>query len=327
MGHGHAHHHGGGHGGGHGGHRHGAHGHGHGGHHGHAPTDFGRRFQIAIGLNVAIVIVQAVYGTLANSMALLADAGHNLSDVLGLIVAYAATRLAARPATSRFTYGLGSSSILAALFNACFLLLAVGALSWEAIRRLADPQPMQEVTVMVVAGIGMVLNGFTAWLFASGGKSDINLRGAFLHMAADAAVSAGVIVAALLVLLTGWVWLDPLTSLAINAVILAGTWSLLRQSLSMSLAAVPPGIDYAAVRDYLAGLPGVSGLHDLHVWPLSTTETALTVHLVMPEGHPGDGGMAEIAGTLAGRFSIDHPTLQVETGQGATCALALRHAV
>ena len=311
-------------------HSHAGHGHSHAGHahgpgHSHAPANFGRAFQVGIALNIAIVVVQGVYGWLANSVALMADAGHNLSDVLGLVVAYAATVLAARKPSTRFTYGLGKSSILAALFNATFLLVAVGALSWEAIARLREPQPVAGVTVMVVAAIGMVLNGFTAWLFASGGRTDLNLRGAYLHMAADAAVSAGVVLSGLVILVTGWLWLDPVASLAINAVIVWGTWGLLRESLMLSLAAVPPGIDIAAVRSFLTGLPGVDRLHDLHVWPLSTTETALTAHLVMPDGPPGDAFLMDAAAELKARFATGHVTLQVETGRDTVCALALTH--
>lgn len=301
--------------------------HSHGGlGHAHAPTDFGTRFKVAIALNIAIVVLQAVYGWLANSVALLADAGHNLSDVLGLVVAYGATLLAARPASRRFTYGLGGSSIVAAFLNGAFLLLAVGALSWEAIHRLSNPQPVAEVTVMVVAAIGMVLNGFTAWLFMAGSQQDINIRGAYLHMAADSAVSAGVIVAALVIWFTGWLWLDPATSLLINAVILWGAWRLIRDSLVLSLGAVPPEVDYGAVHAYLSRLEGVGAMHDLHVWPLSTTETALTVHLVMPQGHPGDAFLAEIAASLQERFAIGHATVQIETGDGPPCPLVLKHA-
>ena len=301
------------------------HGHPHGIGHSHAPASFGRAFKIGIALNVAIVVVQAVFGWSANSVALLADAGHNLSDVLGLVTAYAAILLAARKPSARFTYGLGQSSILAALFNAVFLLVAIGALSWEAVGRLRNPQPVAEITVMIVAACGMVLNGFTAWLFASGGKHDINVRGAFLHMAADAMVSAGVVLSGLLMLATGWIWLDPLVSLAINAVIVWGTWSLLRQSLHLSMAAVPPTIDYASVKVFLLERPGVRGLHDLHIWPLSTTETALTAHLTMPDGPPAGGFLRQTAAELKTRFGIAHVTLQVEMGDDTWCDLALTH--
>ena len=304
----------------HGAHDHGAHGHAPLGHH-HAPADFGRAFAIGIALNVAIVVLQAGYGIAGNSVALLADAGHNLSDVLGLAVAWLAARLARRPPSARFTYGLKGSSILAALFNAVFLLVAIGALSWEAVRRLAAPEPVAGATVMVVAAVGLVLNAFTAWLFAGGRHGDINLRGAFLHMAADAAVSAGVVAAGLAILLTGWLWLDPVVSLAINAVIVWSTWSLLREGVTMSLAAVPRGVDLGAVRRCLAEPPGVAALHDLHVWPMSTTETALTAHLVMPGGHPGDAALLGLAETVRARFGIGHVTLQVETDPATACPL------
>lgn len=307
----------------HDGHHHGhahAHGHSHGSGHVHAPASFGRAFAIGITLNVGIVVLQGVFGWLSNSVALIADAGHNLSDVLGLVVAWVATLLARRPPNSRYTYGLGSSSILAALFNGVFLLVAIGALSWEAIRRLAHPEPVAEVTVMVVAAIGMVLNGFTAWLFAGGGR-DVNIRGAYLHMLADAAVSAGVVAAGFAILMTGWAWLDPLVSLAINAVIVYGTWGLLRDSAALSLDAVPDGIDPVKVRDRLLAAPGVTRLHDLHIWPISTTETALTAHLVMPGGHPDDAFLMGTAEALKRDFAIGHVTLQVETGETTVCAL------
>ena len=327
--------------GGHGGHgAHGSHGDhgGHGGHGGHgahgghggiatAPDDLGWRFKLAIGLNLLIVVGQGLFGWWAQSMALIADAGHNLSDVLGLVVAYAAVLLSRRKPTSRYTYGLGHSSIVAALFNAAFLLVAVGALSWEAIERLRNPPPVQGGVVMVVAAIALVLNGFTAWLFMSGSKNDLNLRGAFLHMTADAAVSAGVVVSGLVIILTGWLWLDPVASLVINAVIVWGTWSLLRQSLAMSLAGVPEGIDYDEVDAYLRGRPGVANLHDLHIWPLSTTRTALTAHLVLPAGHPGDTFLLETASELKARFSIEHATLQIEIELDTRCELALGHRV
>ena len=305
------------------------HGHGHGGHrHGHdaaghapAPAEFGRAFAIGTALNVALVVLQAVYGYLGNSVALLADAGHNLSDVLGLVVAWAAATLAKRPPSGRYTYGLKGTSILAALFNAVFLLVAIGALSWEAAQRLVRPEPVAGATVMAVAAVGIVVNGATAWLFASGREGDLNVRGAFLHMAADAAVSAGVVVAGLIILLTGWLWLDPVASLAINGLIVWGTWGLLRDSMALSLGAVPAHIELAAVRELLVRRPGVAAVHDLHVWAMSTTETALSAHLVMPDGHPGDAFLMEAAGQLAARFGIGHTTLQVETSLEAGCPL------
>jgi cobalt-zinc-cadmium efflux system protein len=295
--------------------------------HGHAPDSFGMAFALGIVLNIAFVLVEAGYGIASNSMALIADAGHNLSDVLGLAVAWTASVLVKRPPNKKYTYGLRSSSILAALFNAVFLLVAVGAIAWEAAQRLVYPAPVAGKTVMIVAAIGILINGFTAWLFASGAKADINIRGAFLHMAADATVSAGVVVAALVLLITGWLWLDPLVSLVIVGVIVWGTWGLLRDSLAMSLGAVPPGVESKAVQDYLENLPGVASLHDLHIWSMSTTETALTAHLVMPTGHPGDTFLIETCHTLAQRFNIGHATLQVETGEEVTCALAPEHVV
>lgn len=301
-----------------------AHDHAHG--HVHAPASYGFAFALATGLNVAFVVVEAVFGVLANSTALVADAGHNLSDVLGLVVAWGAAVLSRRAPSGRYTYGLRGSSILAALFNAVFLLVAVGAIAWEAVHRMLAPQPVAGITVMVVAGIGIAINGATAALFASGRSRDINIKGAFLHMAADAAVSAGVVIGGGMILLTGWLWIDPALSLAICLVIVGSTWSLLRDAVKMSLAAVPAGIDADAVRAFLAQRPGVAALHDLHIWPMSTTESALTCHLVMPGGHPGDGFLAETAQGLAHRFGIGHATLQIELGPAA-CALAPDHVV
>lgn len=298
------------------------HDHAHGAGHVHAPANLGKAFAIGIALNAGFVLIEAAYGFLANSVALLADAGHNLGDVLGLVVAWLASHLVRRAPTDRFTYGLRASSILAALFNAVFLLVTVGALSWEAIQRLGSPEPVAEKTVMVVAAVGIAINGLTAWLFASGRREDINLRGAFLHMASDALVSAGVVVAGLVILLAGWLWLDPVVSLAINGAIVWGAWSLLREGLGMSMAAVPSRIDPAAVRAFLAGQPGVTSLHDLHIWPMSTTETALTCHLVMTDGHPGDAFLHATAATLRERFGINHPTIQIETDPQTACALA-----
>jgi cobalt-zinc-cadmium efflux system protein len=307
----------------HAGHSHGAHEHvhGHGGH-AHAPKNFGPAFVIGIGLNIAFVVIEAVFGWLGNSVALLADAGHNLSDVLGLVIAFVATLLAARLPSARFTYGLRGSSILAALFNGVLLLVAVGGIGWEAVIRLMHPEPAASLTVIAVAAAGIVVNGATAWLFVSGSKGDINVRGAFLHMAADAGVSAAVVVAGLLMLMTGWLWLDPVASLLVCAVIVWTTWSLLRDALAMSVDAVPAGIDPVAVRTYLCTLPGVDTLHDLHIWPMSTTEVALTAHLVMSRGHPGDAFLHDVAETLKHRFNIAHPTLQIEVDPHNACELA-----
>jgi cobalt-zinc-cadmium efflux system protein len=303
------------------------HGHEHGHGHVHAPASFGKAFAIGVALNSGFVLVEVGYGLLGNSVALLSDAGHNLGDVLGLVVAWAASVLGRRAPTVRYTYGMRGSSILAALFNAVFLLIIVGALSWEALQRLGEPQTVAGKTVMIVAAVGVLINGATAWLFAAGRKGDINLRGAFIHMASDALVSAGVVAAGLVILLTGWLWLDPLVSLAINAVIVWGAWGLLRDSLGMSLAAVPPHIDPNELRRFLEGQEGVASIHDLHVWPMSTTEVALTCHLVMPSGHPGDEFLQRLAKDLAESFRIDHPTMQIEIDRNAACALAPDHVV
>ena len=296
------------------------HNQGHSHDHNHAPADFGRAFAIGIALNLGFVAIEAGYGFFANSLALLADAGHNLSDVLGLAIAWGAASLSKRRPTHRFTYGLRGSSILAALFNAVLLLLAAGAIGVEAVRRFGDPQPVAGTTVMVVAAIGIGVNAVTAWLFASGRKGDINVRGAWLHMMADAVVSVGVVAAGLLIRTTGWNWLDPVTSLAIVAVIVWSTWGLLRDSVAMSLDAVPPGIDRHAVEQHLAGLPGVERMHDLHIWPISTTEIALTAHLVRPEGSLDDAFLHDAAASLRARFGIGHATLQIERRAGA-CVL------
>lgn len=312
--HGHVHHHG------HDAHNY--HDHDHSLGHAHAPVDFGRAFAIGVGLNVAIVVVQVVYGIAANSMALLADAGHNLSDVFGLLLAWGASVLVKRAPTQRFTYGLGNSSILAALGNAIFLLVACGGIAWEAIQRFHTPEPVAGFTVMIVAALGIVINGLTAWLFVSGQKDDINIRGAFLHMVGDAAISFGVVVAGAMTLLTGWYWLDPAVSLGIVALIVWSTWGMLRQSIDMALHGVPRGIDVGKVRAFLLALPGVRALHDLHIWPTSTTETALTCHLVMPGGHPGDAFMLNTAATLKDQFRIGHSTLQIELSEDCACALA-----
>ncbi|MHB9004832.1 MAG: cation diffusion facilitator family transporter [Coriobacteriia bacterium] len=309
-------------------HDHGGHSHSGGHHHHSAPNNHGRAFGIAIALNTAFVVVEFAYGFIANSTALMADAGHNLSDVLGLLLAWGATILARKVPCERFTYGLRSTSILAALANAMFLLVACGAIAWEAIQRFSQPPVVAGLTVTLVAGIGIVINGLSAWLFVKGSKGDLNIRGAYLHMAADAAISLGVAVAGLAMMFTGWYWLDPVISLVIVAVIVIGTWGLLRESVQLALNAVPPHIDVSAVGAYLRQCPGVSDIHDLHIWGMSTTESALTVHLVMPEGYPSDAFMDDIMRTLKERFSVQHSTLQVE--QGTTdhaCALQPGRAV
>ena len=295
----------------HGGHAHGDHGHSH----AHAPTDFGSAFLIGVVLNTGFVIVEAAYGLISGSMALVADAGHNLSDVLSLLLAWGASVAARRPASDRYTYGLKSSTILAALANAGLLLVAIGAIVFETINRMAEPPAVQGETMAIVAGIGIVVNTATALLFMRGRHGDLNIRGAFLHMAADALVSLGVVIAGLAIMATGALWIDPVVSLLIVAVIAWGTWGLLKDSVAMSLLAVPKGIDEKAVRAYLAGLPGVVAVHDLHIWPMSTTETALTAHLVMPGGHPGDGFLREVADELSHHHRIGHATVQVELSQ------------
>lgn len=294
-----------------------SHGHSHG--HSHALGSHGRAFALGIALNLAFVAVEAGVGIVAGSMALVADAGHNLSDVLALVIAWGASVLAARAPSDRFTYGFKSSTILAALANAALLMLALGAILVETLRRLADPAPVAGGLVMAVAAVGILVNAGTALLFLKGRKNDLNIRAAFLHMAADAAVSAGVVCAGLAILLTGRMWIDPLTSLAIVALIGWGTWGLLKDSLKLGLLGVPEGIDEKAVRGFLAALPGVSAVHDLHIWPMSTTETALTAHLVMPGGHPGDGFLHDLAHELEHDFAIGHATVQVE--MAAECGL------
>ena len=302
------------------------HGHGH-GHHHPAPTDAGRAFVLAIGLNIAFVAIEFFYGFIANSTALMADAGHNLSDVLGLALAWGAALLAKRAPTRNFTYGLRGTSILAALFNALLLMVACGAIAWEAVHRFAHPEPVAGTTVSIVAAIGVLINGFSAWLFMAGSKDDINVRGAYLHMAADAALSLGVVVAGLVVMYTGWAWLDPAVSLVIVVIIVAGTWSLMKESVQMALAGVPANVDAGKVNAFLAAQPGVSEVHDVHIWAMSTTETALTAHLVMPGGYPGDAAIDGIVAHLRADFSIHHCTLQVEQGttKHSSCTLHDEH--
>ncbi len=291
---------------------------GHDHHHHHAAPTQGRAFFIAVSLNVAFVIAEVVAGLLSGSMALIADAGHNLSDVLSLALAWGASVLAARPPSARFTYGLKSSSILAAIANAALLWVALGAILVETIRRFSNPAPVEGGTMIAVAAIGIAVNGLSALLFIGGRKRDLNLRAAFVHLMADAAVSAGVVLAGIAVVLTGERWIDPATSLAITAVIAAGSWGVLRDAMRMGLLGVPDGIASDEVRGFLAARPGVTAVHDLHIWPMSTTETALTAHLVMPAGHPGDAFLHALAHDLEHKFGIAHPTLQVETG--AECA-------
>jgi cobalt-zinc-cadmium efflux system protein len=295
-------------------------------HHHHAPkAGQGRTFAIAVGLNLLIVVVQAVYGFLAHSTALLADAGHNLSDVLGLLLAWGAVWLGSRKPSERYTFGLGSSSILASLANAALLLFACGAIVLEAVQRLLNPAPVAGLDVFIVATLGMVVNGFSAWLFMRGGKEDLNVRGAFLHMAGDAGISAAVAISGLVILFTGASWIDPAMSIVVVGVIVVSTWALGRDAMRLAMAAVPASVDKPGIEQYLAALPGVTDVHDLHVWALSTTENAMTAHLVMPEGHPGDVFVDGIVRTLRRDHAMHHATLQVEMGTTEhRCALGER---
>jgi cobalt-zinc-cadmium efflux system protein len=283
--------------------------------------DFNRAFAIGVALNVGYVIAQVGFGIFAHSLALLADAGHNFGDVLGLVLAWCASYLTKRPATERRTYGWRRTSIMAALVNAIVLLLTVGAITLEAVRRFARAEPVAPNIIIVVAAIGVLLNGITAWLFMRGREHDLNIRGAFVHMAADAAISAGVVIAGAAIYFTGWLWLDPLTSVIINVIIVIGTWSLLRDSFNLAMDAVPEHVDLSAVKKYLAELPNVSAVHDLHIWAMSTTQTALTAHLVMPNEPAGDRFLHDVCAHLQTAFGIEHSTIQIEQNAEA-CALA-----
>jgi cobalt-zinc-cadmium efflux system protein len=291
--------------------------------HSHGPPANNAAFAIVVVLNLGFVVAEVFYGIASHSLALISDAGHNLSDVFCLLLAWGAMRLTKAAPTARRTYGWRRSSILAALINAVILLVVVGGITVEAIRRFTRPEEVAGGTVMAVAAIGIVINGFSALLFMSGRKHDLNVKGAFLHMIGDAAVSAGVVAAAFAIKLTGWLWLDPVVSLAIGVVIVWGTWGLLRESLNLSLDAVPAGIDPNAVEHYLAKLEGVTAVHDLHIWAMSTTEVALTVHLVMNETPQDDLFLTQLSGTLRDRFGIGHATTQIECG---TCEHDCRQA-
>jgi cobalt-zinc-cadmium efflux system protein len=313
-------------------HSHGGHPHAHGGHdhahnhslghagHSHAPTTFGFAFAVGITLNSAFVLAEVVFGYLANSLALVSDALHNFADVIALLLAWGATVLSRKLPTELHTYGYRRASILAALANAGLLLLGVGAIVVEAIDRLRAPAPVVGSTVIWVAALGILINGATALLFMRGSAHDLNIRGAYLHMAADAVVSFGVVIAALVITLTGWLWIDPVTSLIVAALVLVSGWGLARDSVNLALDAVPAHIDFADVRDYLAGLDGVSDVHDLHIWAMSTSETAMTVHLVRPGGFD-DAFLHGLCEELSHRFRIAHPTIQIEASH-ETCRLA-----
>jgi cobalt-zinc-cadmium efflux system protein len=290
-------------------------------HHGdhHAPASFGRAFAIGIALNATFILAEVAAGFFADSVALLADAGHNLSDVLGLALAWAGAVMATRPRSDRFTYGLKKAPILAALFNAILLLVAIGAILLEGVRRLFHPEPSNGSVVMAVAAIGILVNGITAWLFASGRKHDLNIRGAYLHMAADAGVSLGVVFAGALILFTGLEWIDPAVSIVVALVILWGTFDLLKQSTGMSLAGVPRGISLIEVDRSLSAIEGVEALHDLHIWPMSTTENAMTVHLVVPRQEARRAVLAEARKLLHERYRLEHVTIQIDDLTGEEC--------
>lgn len=282
-----------------------------------------RAFAVGVSLNLAFVAIEVGFGLYANSLSLLADAGHNFSDVIGLLLAWGAVVLAKRAPSERYTYGLRSSTILAALANAMLLLIAVGGIAWEAAQRFAAPAAVSEWIMIWVAAVGVVINLVTALMLRHGSEGDLNMRGAFLHMLADAMVSVGVVLAGLGILWGGWLWLDPAISLLIAVVIFAGTWNLLKGSLSLALHAVPGNVQIDKVNAFLKGFPEVSEVHDLHIWGMSTTESALTVHLVMPQGHPGDVFLDHLAEDLEHHFNIHHATFQIELGQeGVVCRLA-----
>jgi cobalt-zinc-cadmium efflux system protein len=304
-------------------------GHGSQNHDRHAlSNELGVVFGISIALNLGFVLVETFFGFISHSMALLADAGHNFSDVLGLVAAWGANVLVERRPSARYTYGLRSSSILATLLNAIILLIAVGGIVVEAVQRLIAPAPVAGVTIIVVACAGVAANGVAAWLLGRRHHGDLNVQSAFAHMLADAVVSVGVALSGAVILWTGWLRVDPAVSIAVSAVIVFGTWRLLRRALDMALQAVPAGIDPAAVRLHLLQVSGVSEVHDLHIWPMSTTTTALTAHLIMPAGHPGDACLADVAASLQKRFGIEHATIQVETGDPAhPCVLVPDHVV
>lgn len=296
--------------------------------HGQEPTNYNRAFIISVALNTGFVVIEAIYGLVANSLALLADAGHNLSDVLGLLLAWGASILARRLPTARRTYGLRRSSILAALLNAILLLVASGAIAWEAIQRFLQPSPVSGATIIGVAAVGIAINAGSALMFLSDRQRDLNIRGAFLHLVADAVVSLGAVLAGIAIVATGWLWFDPVVSLIIVAVIVVGTWQLFQESINLVTDAIPAGIEPLAVRKYLTELPGVTGVHDLHIWAMSTTETALTAHLIMPAGYPGDAFLMNVNKELHDNFGIEHTTLQIETGDPSyPCPLAQENVI
>ena len=292
--------------------------------HNHTPevTNYNKAFSIGISLNIIFVIIEATYGVMADSLALIADAGHNLSDVVSLLLAWGAIYLAKKNPTLKRTYGLRKATILASLISAILLLIALGAIAWEALGRFSDPQPVDGMTVIVVAGIGVIINTVTALLFMEGQKDDLNIRGAYLHMAADAGVSVGVVIAGIAIMFTGWLWLDPVLSLLIVLVILVSTWGLLRDSINLSIDAVPNDVNVGAIKTYFLGLNNVEDIHALHVWAISTTENALTVHLLCHELPKDNSFLEEIEESLHNLFDIEHITIQMEADiEGFSCAL------
>ena len=283
-------------------------------HHTHSPESFNLAFALAVGLNLGFTVIEAVYAIMANSMSLLADAGHNLGDVLGLVLAWGANWLLTKPSSERYSYGFKRTSILAAIANALFLVAACAIITYESIAKLLNPQPVHEMTVIIVAAIGIVINLGTALLSIRGSKDDLNIKGAFLHLASDALVSVGVVIAGVIIIASGWLWVDPLAGLLIVVTILLGSWGLLRDSVNLILDAVPHDVDHKAVKTYLAQLPGVTAVHDLHIWGLSTKETALTAHLVIPDAQTDDNFLQTICHDLKRNFKINHPTIQIENG-------------
>jgi len=287
--------------------------------HTHEVKDFGKAFAIGIALNVVYIVVEVIYGLIVNSLALIADAGHNLSDVLGLVIAWVASYLVKKSATEKYTYGLKKSSVLAAFLNAMILLVAIGIIIWEAIGRFAEPQQIEGTTIMIVAGIGVVINAVTAFLFFSGRKQDLNIKGAFLHMAADAGISLGVVIVGVVLTFTNLYWLDPVVSIVIALIIFVGTWDLLKDSTSLALDAVPKDIDKKGIKDYLNSLREVENFHDLHIWAMSTTETALTVHAVAKENCRSNELINKISEALRDKFNIVHTTIQIEEPGDKDC--------
>lgn len=293
--------------------------------HGHGAPDYNRAFAVGVVLNVIFVVIEVVYGTIADSLALIADAGHNLSDVGSLLLAWGASVLATKAATEKRTYGLRKATVMASLASAILLMVVLGGITWEAIRRLLNPEPVAGLTVIVVAAVGVVINTVTALLFVKGQKHDLNLRGAFLHMAADAGVSLGVAVAGMLIMFTGWLWIDPVVSFVIVAVIFIGTWGLLRDSLNYAMDAVPKHIDLPGIKEFLLGFDHVERIHDLHIWPLSTTEIALTVHLVVDDDTLDNDFLLKLQRHMHDHFGIPHSTIQVETSRSENACLLDNH--